>query len=86
MNISLTPQLEGYVKQKVSTGLYNSASEVIREGLRLLEEKDSIKDMKLQALPQEIQTGAQSLDAGMGRLFDKEAIKAKARKQLSNNE
>ena len=44
MNISLTPRLEGYVKQKVSTGLYNSSSEVIREGLRLLEERDSMKD------------------------------------------
>lgn len=43
MNISLTPQLESYVKQKVSTGLYNSASEIIREGLRLLEEREDTR-------------------------------------------
>lgn len=36
MNVSLTPELEQYVQEKVSSGLYYSASEVIREGLRLL--------------------------------------------------
>ncbi|MBZ0159057.1 MAG: type II toxin-antitoxin system ParD family antitoxin, partial [bacterium] len=40
MNISLTPQLEKLVKNKVESGLYGSASEVIREALRLLEERD----------------------------------------------
>jgi len=50
VNISLTPQLEGFVKQKVSTGLYNSSSEVIREGLRLLEERDTMKNIKLEVL------------------------------------
>jgi len=41
LNISLTPQLEDIVKSKVSSGLYGSASEVMREALRLLEERDS---------------------------------------------
>ncbi len=40
MNVSLTPTLEELVQRKVATGLYNSASEVIREALRLLEERD----------------------------------------------
>lgn len=40
MNISLTPQLEALVRRKVESGLYNSASEVVREALRLLEERD----------------------------------------------
>lgn len=43
MNVSLTPQLEEFVRRKVESGLYNNASEVIREGLRLLIEKDSIQ-------------------------------------------
>lgn len=34
MNISLTPELEKAVKEKVASGLYNNASEVIREALR----------------------------------------------------
>ena len=85
MNVSLTPKLEVYVKQKVSTGLYNSASEVIREGLRLLEERDSFKQVKLQALQKELATGLKSLDAGKGRAFNKEEIKSKGRSVLDNN-
>ena len=40
MNISLTPALEDYVRRKVATGLYNNASEVIREALRLLVQQE----------------------------------------------
>ena len=43
MNISLTPELERFVHGKVASGLYNNASEVIREGLRLLKEQDEIR-------------------------------------------
>ena len=49
MNVSLTPELESIVKFKVETGLYNSASEVLREGLRLLQQRDEMREMKLQA-------------------------------------
>ena len=68
MNISLTPRLEALVKEKVESGLYNSSSEVIREALRLLEEKDKTRDTKREALIQEIrdaiQAGRDSGDAG----------------------
>jgi len=83
MNISLTPELESFVKQKVSTGLYNSVSEVIREALRLLEEKEVIQSMKLQALKSDIQQGLDSLDAGEGTPLDIESIKVKGRKILA---
>ena len=43
MNVSLTPELEQYVQEKVSSGMYYSASEVIREGLRLLKEKEQLQ-------------------------------------------
>jgi antitoxin ParD1/3/4 len=43
MNISLTPELEQFVQGKVASGLYNNASEVIREGLRLLKEHDAVR-------------------------------------------
>lgn len=42
MNVSLTPELEKFVDDKVESGLYNNASEVIREGLRLLKEHDEV--------------------------------------------
>jgi len=50
MNISLTPQLEEMVKTKVASGLYGSASEVLREALRLLEERDRIHAMRIEEL------------------------------------
>lgn len=81
MNVSLTPQLESYVKEKVSTGMYNSASEVMREALRLLEERDGLKAMKLAALRNDLQHGIDELDNGAGSPLDMEAIKAKARAQ-----
>ena len=43
MNVSLTPELEKFVDGTVESGLYNNASEVIREGLRLLKEHDEIR-------------------------------------------
>lgn len=42
MNISLTPALEDFVRRKVATGLYNNASEVIREALRLLVQRERV--------------------------------------------
>ena len=43
MNVSLTAELEQFVQGKVESGLYNNASEVIREGLRLLKEHDEVR-------------------------------------------
>src|ERR1700688_4326558 len=43
MNVSLTPELEKFVEGKVDSGLYNNASEVIRESLRLLKEHDEVR-------------------------------------------
>lgn len=79
MNVSLTPLLEDYVKQKVAAGMYNSVSEVMREALRLLEERDAIKEMKLAALRRDLQEGIDELDQGKGTPLDMDDIKAKAR-------
>ncbi len=64
MNVSLTPELEQYVNGKVQSGLYHSASEVVREGLRLLREKDEIHQKKLQALRSDIQAGIDQMERG----------------------
>jgi len=85
VNVSLTPRLETIVKQKVEDGLYNSASEVIREALRLLEERDALQSIKLEALRIEIHRGIASLDSGEGKPLDIEAIKAKARSVRNGN-
>ena len=83
MNVSVTPELEEFVNEKVRTGLYNSASEVIREGLRLLKEQDELKRIRLDALRRDIQKGIDSLDKGKGTPLDVEAIKAEGRKRLA---
>ncbi len=67
MNVSLTPELEKIVSFKVESGLYNSASEVVREGLRLLQQRDQMREMKLEALRTEIQKGIDDLEAGRVR-------------------
>jgi len=54
MNVSLTPELEKFVSAKVEAGLYNSASEVVREALRLLEEHDQARGAQMAAFNQEL--------------------------------
>ena len=66
MNVSLTPELEQLVNEKVESGRYTSASEVIREALRLLEEQDQIKQQRLAQVRDKIDRGLQQLDAGQG--------------------
>jgi antitoxin ParD1/3/4 len=81
MNVSLTPQLESFVKEKVSSGLYTSASEVIREALRMMEEQDQLKAMKLEALRKEIDKGWEQLERGERVPFDIEKLKSKVRER-----
>jgi antitoxin ParD1/3/4 len=66
MNVSLTPELEQLVAEKVKTGRYTSASEVIREALRLLEEQDLLRQQHLAEVRQKIDRGLAQLDAGKG--------------------
>jgi len=66
MNISLTSQLEQFVDEKVKSGLYFTASEVIRDGLRLLREQDEVRGHKIKALQEKIDRGTAQLDRGEG--------------------
>ena len=64
MNVSLTPELEEFVSTKVNTGRYNSASEVVREALRLLEENDRVRAQQLKEFNQELGNRLAALDGG----------------------
>jgi antitoxin ParD1/3/4 len=66
VNISLTPELERLVDEKVKSGRYASASEVIREGLRLLEEHEELKQQRLAEVRRKIDRGIEQLDRGLG--------------------
>ncbi len=83
MHVSLTPELEALVKQKVSTGRYNSSSEVVREALRLWEDKEKIREMRLEELRKEIQKG---LDSGPSTPLDIEDIKKRGRERLEKKQ
>ncbi|PSB14732.1 type II toxin-antitoxin system ParD family antitoxin [Phormidesmis priestleyi ULC007] len=72
MNVSLTPELEQYVHSKVKSGRYLSASEVVREALRLLEERDRLREIRLTTLKKEIAIGIEERDRG--EVFDSEDV------------
>lgn len=65
MNVSLTPELDKFVTAKVKSGRYNSASEVVREALRLLEDNDRTRGAQLTAFNKELGTRLDSLDRGV---------------------
>jgi antitoxin ParD1/3/4 len=87
MNVSLTPALEKFVAQKVQSGLYQTASEVIREGLRLLEERDALHQARLDDIHQAIQDGNAQLARGEGlpgeEVFAQIRAKSRARRHVA---
>ncbi len=78
INVSLTPQLEEMVRQKVAGGLYTSASEVVREALRLMEAQDRVQAVKLDRLRQDIQEG---IESGEPSPWEPEEIKQAGRQR-----
>ena len=76
MNVNLTPQLEEMVRAKVSSGMYTSASEVVREALRLMDEQDRLRQAKLEELRREVRKG---LSSGPSEPWDAATLKKKAR-------
>ena len=72
MNVSLTPALEKLVRQKVDSGLYNNASEVIREALRLLKESEEFRRAKLKKLKAALAKGEADLASGRVSVLDSE--------------
>lgn len=78
MHISLTPTLESHIKTKVESGLYNNASEVVREALRFMETHEQwVSELKLGYLREQINAGLVQLDEGQG-------IKLESRDALAN--
>lgn len=74
MNISLTPQLEKIVHDRVKSGRYTSASEVIRDALRLLDARDRTQDPDFAQLHADVTAGLDQLEAGKSRPFDVAAV------------
>jgi len=70
VNVSLTPELEQFVNRLVASGQYRSASEVVREGLRLMHDREQEREAKLAALRTDIAEGIASLERGEGMAGD----------------
>lgn len=86
MNVSLTPELEKWVQDKVQSGLYGSSSEVVRDALRVLHQFEQERVRKLSSLQSEIQIGLEQLKAGRSKKMDEsliESIKKRGRERLN---
>lgn len=80
LNINLTPELEKLVRKKVDSGRYNSASEVVREALRLMERENELYALRLERLRQDIREG---LESGRTRQWNVSEMKRTGRKRLA---
>ena len=66
MNVSLTPELEEFVHNRVQSGRYTSASEVVREALRALEEREQLRTVQLAEFNRELERRIAAMDRGEG--------------------
>lgn len=82
MNVSLPPELEARVRQRVESGMYGSASEVIREALRLFEAYEQVRAAKLDSLRQDIAAGLKEAKNGQVKEIDFAGLKKRGRQVL----
>jgi antitoxin ParD1/3/4 len=80
MNVSLTPELEKLVSEKIRSGLYQTASEVVREALRLLKQRDQEREQ----LRADVQAGFDQLARGRGKRYDKTSGRRLAERVKAN--
>ncbi len=66
MNVHLTQELVQLVQSRVKSGRYGSASEVVRDALRLLADRDELMELRKQELRKKIARGLDSLQSGEG--------------------
>ena len=85
MNVSLPPELEARVRQRVESGMYGSASKVIREALRLFEAYEQVKTAKLDSLRQNIAKGLSDAKNGRAKEIDFENLKRQGRQLLQTH-
>ena len=84
MNVSLTSELEKLVNERVRSGMYSSASEVIREALRLFKEQGELRQRRLEELRKEIRIGLEQANRGEVAPFAVARIKSRVRRRLQD--
>ncbi len=83
MQVTLNTHYEALLKDKLASGLYDTANDIIQEALCLLKERDQLYKLQLKKLRKEIQLG---IDSGEATPLDIEAIKSRGRNRLVNQE
>lgn len=76
--VALGAHFEAFVKALVASGRYNNASEVVRDGLRLLEDQTELRRLKLERLRADLQEG---IDSGPATSLDMDEVKAEGRRR-----
>ena len=82
MNVSLTPELERLVNQKVQSGMYSSAREVVSEALHLLQVWDELRQQKLEQLRKDIAIGIAQAERGEVAPLNLEEMKRRLKRRL----
>ena len=80
MHINLSPEIEKYLQNKVNTGFYSNASEVVRDAIRRMWSEEQ----KLDQLRSALQIGDQQLDSGEGVVYSSGRLEAITQKAISN--
>ena len=89
MSISLAPELEDLIHKKVESGRYDSVSDVVSKALRLLEEQEQLRAVRLEEIKHEIALGLKDLDEGRSLPLNDETlelIKGRIREKVSANQ
>ncbi|MBD2773498.1 type II toxin-antitoxin system ParD family antitoxin [Iningainema tapete] len=84
MKVSLTPEVEQLIQEKINSGQYTSVSEMIAEGLRLLDERDKLRAARFAELKQKIREGIEAADRG--ELIDGEEVFAEIEEDIRRAE
>lgn len=90
MNVNLGETFDQFIAELLESGLYQSQSEIVREGLRLLKEREDVRKLRLAQLQQEIDKGIHDFESGNIEIHDStslqgvfEASKKRGRKKLA---
>ncbi len=75
-SVALSPHLETFVREQVKKGRYNNVSEVVRDGLRLLEQRQQEDAAKLEALRRAVAAGVADIEEGRFVVVDADGISA----------
>jgi antitoxin ParD1/3/4 len=86
MTITLTPEMEHLIQNKIQSGRFGSPSDVVYEGLRLLEQEETSEEIRFNELKRDIAIGIAQADNGQVKAFDAEDLKGRVRRELAKGE